>query len=130
MAKTTMGQKRIGQKRAVAKRGKQWPKEGIGRKRKIGQKRNLPKEEKLAKRGLWPKEEFAQPCFAFQRVTVQKGMLVIAGIHVSVAFINKGSANLGVSVRLSKRKRLLRTKETKDFCGSRQYTQQRRQSLR
>ena len=39
-------------------------------------------------------------------LTVQQGMLVITGIHLSVPFIEQGIANLGMRVRSSIRKRL------------------------
>ena len=44
--------------------------------------------------------------FFSQTVIVPKGMLVIAGIHLSVSFTKKVIANLGISVRSSIRTRL------------------------
>ena len=46
--------------------------------------------------------------------------LVDIGIHLSVAFIKSGTANLGVRVRLYIRKKLGRTKNSEQVCGSRQ----------
>ena len=46
-------------------------------------------------------------CFVFKWVIVQKGILVIAGIHLSVLFSStRECANFGKSVRSSRRKRL------------------------
>ena len=44
--------------------------------------------------------------FSFLRVFVQKGVLVIAGIHLSVLLNQKGIEMLGISVRPSRRTRL------------------------